>query len=86
MKTIGIEFPSVYAKNGKIDVEEISIKAELDSSHDICFLIRGRNKTGGALIEQSKDINVILSKMNDLMLQLLNRQAFALNAAAKEME
>lgn len=86
MKTIGVEFPSIYARNGKIDVEEISIKAELNTSHDVCFLIRGRNKTGGALMEQSEDINVILAKMNDLMLQLLNRQVFALKAAAKEME
>lgn len=86
MKTIGIEFPSAYAKNGKIDVEEISIKAELNTSHDVCFLIRGKNKAGGALLEQSQDINVILAKMNNLMLELLNRQTFALKAAAKEME
>lgn len=86
MKTTAIEIPSVYAKNGRIDVEELTIKAELTRTHDICYLISGRNQTSRALLYQTRNINNALEKMNDLMLELLNRQAFALNEIAKEME
>lgn len=86
MKTTNIEIASVYARNGRIDVEELTIKAELTRSHDICYLISGRNQTSKALLYQSRNINDALAKMNDLMLELLNKQAFALNNMAKEME
>ena len=79
-----IELPSIYAQNGKIEAKEITIHAELDSSYDVVFLINARNEKECALLYHSHNINEMLGKLNDIVLELLNRQAFELSKIKEE--
>ena len=88
MNTTTVDIPSAYARTGKVETAELSIKAELDGSDDVVFLIYGqkRNITERTLIHYTRDLNEAIAKFNDLLLVLLNRQSFQLKQLADSRE